>query len=156
MVLTLSFRWIFLYVFFLLIYIKIRMNYIIFNNQGDYFMYLPKIMKSSWAKSDSRNADQWLLGVLRALVRGWFGQEVALWGLTLFFHWSKAKFKSPCNFQELPYVARIFLLVIYFWYSECKSSHTVYYIDFTQKWRDFIKTPVFLLSNIFDCDNVKK
>jgi len=37
------------------------------------------------------------------------GEEVALWMLTSLSCWSKAKFKSPCNFEELPYVAHIFL-----------------------------------------------
>ena len=43
------------------------------------------------------------------------GKEVALWRLTSLSRWSKAKFKSPCNFEELPYVAaRVFSpLVIY-------------------------------------------
>ena len=40
---------------------------------------------------------------------------VVLWRLTSLSHWSKAKFKSPCNFEESPYVAaRVFSpLVIY-------------------------------------------
>ena len=29
------------------------------------------------------------------------GEEVALWRLTLFSRWSKAKFKSPCNFGRV-------------------------------------------------------
>ena len=33
------------------------------------------------------------------------GKEVALWRLTSLSRWSKEKFKSPCNFEELPYVA---------------------------------------------------
>ena len=37
------------------------------------------------------------------------GEEVALWRLTLISRWSKAKFKKPCNFEESPYVAHIFL-----------------------------------------------
>jgi hypothetical protein len=43
------------------------------------------------------------------------GKEVALWRLTSLSRWSKAKFKSPCNVEELPYVAtRVFSpLVIY-------------------------------------------
>jgi hypothetical protein len=43
------------------------------------------------------------------------GEEVALWRLTLLSRWSIAKFKAPCNFEELPYVAaRVFSpLVIY-------------------------------------------
>jgi hypothetical protein len=43
------------------------------------------------------------------------GEEVALWRLTSLSRWSKAKFKSPCNFEESPYVAiRVFSpLVIY-------------------------------------------
>jgi hypothetical protein len=43
------------------------------------------------------------------------GEEVALWRLTSLSPWSKAKFKSPCNFEESPYVAtRVFSpLVIY-------------------------------------------
>jgi hypothetical protein len=37
------------------------------------------------------------------------GEEVALWRLTSLSRWSKAKFKSPCNFEESPYVAaRVF------------------------------------------------
>jgi hypothetical protein len=32
-------------------------------------------------------------------------EEVALWRLTSLSRWSKAKFKSPCNFEESPYVA---------------------------------------------------
>ena len=31
-------------------------------------------------------------------------EEVALWRLTLLSRWSKAKFKSPCNFEESPCV----------------------------------------------------
>jgi len=34
------------------------------------------------------------------------GEEVALWILTSLSRWSKAKFKLPCNFEEL---SRIFL-----------------------------------------------
>ena len=34
-------------------------------------------------------------------------KEVALWRLTSLSRWSKAKFKSPCNFEESPYVARL-------------------------------------------------
>jgi hypothetical protein len=30
------------------------------------------------------------------------GEEVTLWRLTSLFRWSKAKFKSPFNFEELP------------------------------------------------------
>ena len=43
------------------------------------------------------------------------GEEVALSRLTSLSRWSKAKFKSPCNFEESPYVAaRVFSpLVIY-------------------------------------------
>ena len=43
------------------------------------------------------------------------GEEVALWRLTSLSCRSKAKFKSPCNFEETPYVvARVFSpLVIY-------------------------------------------
>jgi hypothetical protein len=37
------------------------------------------------------------------------GKEVALWRLTSISRWSKAKFKYPCNLEESPYVARIFL-----------------------------------------------
>jgi hypothetical protein len=33
------------------------------------------------------------------------GEEVALWRLTSLSRWSKAKFRSPCNFEESPYVA---------------------------------------------------
>jgi hypothetical protein len=40
------------------------------------------------------------------------GKEVALWRLTSPSRWSKAKYKSPCNFEESPYVARIFSLRI--------------------------------------------
>ena len=38
------------------------------------------------------------------------GEEVALWRLTSLSCLSKTKFKSACNFEEMPYVARIFLL----------------------------------------------
>jgi hypothetical protein len=43
------------------------------------------------------------------------GEEVALWRLTSLSRRSKAKFKSPRNFEETPYVAaRVFSpLVIY-------------------------------------------
>jgi hypothetical protein len=37
------------------------------------------------------------------------GEDVALWRLTSLSCWSKAKSKSPCNFEESPYVAHIFL-----------------------------------------------
>ena len=36
------------------------------------------------------------------------GEEVAQWRLTSLSRWSKAKFKLPCNFEESPYIARIF------------------------------------------------
>ena len=37
------------------------------------------------------------------------GEEVTLWRLTSLSRWSEAKFKSPCNFEESPYVvARLF------------------------------------------------
>jgi hypothetical protein len=36
-------------------------------------------------------------------------EEVALWRLTSHSCWSKAKFKSVCNFEELNYVACIIL-----------------------------------------------
>ena len=37
------------------------------------------------------------------------GEEVALWRLTSLSRWLKAKFKSPCNFDEFPYVTvRVF------------------------------------------------
>jgi hypothetical protein len=38
------------------------------------------------------------------------GEEVALWRLTLLSHWSKAKFKSPCNFEEFLCRPHIFAL----------------------------------------------
>jgi hypothetical protein len=42
------------------------------------------------------------------------GEEVALWRLISPSHWSKVKFKSPSNFEELQYVTRIFFpYVIY-------------------------------------------
>jgi hypothetical protein len=42
------------------------------------------------------------------------GEEVALWRLTSLSRRSKAKFTSPCNFEESPYVANVFSLgVIY-------------------------------------------
>ena len=49
------------------------------------------------------------------MLEGDSGEEVALWRLTLLSRWSKEKFKSPCNFEESPYVAaHIFSpLVIY-------------------------------------------
>jgi len=37
------------------------------------------------------------------------GEEVALWRLTSISRCSKAKFKYPCNFEESPYVAHVFL-----------------------------------------------
>jgi hypothetical protein len=48
-------------------------------------------------------------------LKGDSGEEVAWWWLTSLSRWSKAKFKSPCNFEELPYVvACVFSpLVIY-------------------------------------------
>jgi hypothetical protein len=40
-------------------------------------------------------------------------EEVALWRLTSLSRWSKAKFKSSCNFEESPYVAaRVFSPVV--------------------------------------------
>jgi hypothetical protein len=42
-------------------------------------------------------------------LEGDLGKEVTLWELTSLSRWSKAKFKSPCNFEELLYVARVFL-----------------------------------------------
>ena len=33
------------------------------------------------------------------------GEEVALWRLISLSRWSKANFKSPCNFEESPYIA---------------------------------------------------
>jgi len=49
------------------------------------------------------------------MLEGDSGEEVALWRLTSLSRWSKAKLKSPCNFEESPYVAaRVFSsLVIY-------------------------------------------
>jgi hypothetical protein len=43
------------------------------------------------------------------------GEEVALLKLTSLSRWSKAKFKSPCYFEESPYVAACVFsaLVIY-------------------------------------------
>jgi hypothetical protein len=38
-------------------------------------------------------------------LEGNYGEEVALWRLTSLSRWSKVKFKSPCNFEESPYVA---------------------------------------------------
>ena len=48
-------------------------------------------------------------------LEGDLGEEVALWRLNSLSRWSKEKFKSPCNFEESPYVAaRVFSpLVIY-------------------------------------------
>jgi hypothetical protein len=40
-------------------------------------------------------------------------EEVDLGSLTSFSRWSKAKFMSPCNFEESTYAARVFLRVIY-------------------------------------------
>jgi hypothetical protein len=37
------------------------------------------------------------------------GEEIALWRLTSISCWSKVKFKKPCNFEESPYVAHVFL-----------------------------------------------
>jgi hypothetical protein len=37
------------------------------------------------------------------------GKEVALWRLISISRWSKAKFKYPCNYEESPYAARVFL-----------------------------------------------
>ena len=39
------------------------------------------------------------------MLEGDSGEEIALWRLTSLSRWSKAKFKSPCNFEESPYVA---------------------------------------------------
>jgi hypothetical protein len=36
------------------------------------------------------------------ILQGDSGEEVALWRLTSLYCWSKAKFKSPCNFEESP------------------------------------------------------
>ena len=37
------------------------------------------------------------------------GEVVALGRLTSISRWSKVKFKQPCNFEESPYVVRVFL-----------------------------------------------
>ena len=49
-------------------------------------------------------------GLLTGLtLEGDSGKEVALWRLTSLSRWSKAKFKSLCNFEESPYAAaRVF------------------------------------------------
>jgi hypothetical protein len=62
-----------------------------------------------WKTSGTDFASQQLPGLTLE------GEEVALWRLTSLSRWSKAKFKSPCNFEESPYVAaRVFSpLVIY-------------------------------------------
>jgi hypothetical protein len=54
----------------------------------------------------------WMAGLT---LEGDSGEEVALWRLTSLSHWSKAKFKSPCNFEESPHVAACVFspLVIY-------------------------------------------
>jgi hypothetical protein len=36
-------------------------------------------------------------------------EEVVFWSLTSLSRWSKTKSKSPCNFEELTYVASVFL-----------------------------------------------
>ena len=56
---------------------------------------------------------KWVISGLT--LEGDSGKEVALWRLTSLSRWSKAKFKSPCNFEELPYVAACVFssLVIY-------------------------------------------
>jgi hypothetical protein len=52
--------------------------------------------------------------ISKLTLEGDSGKEVALWRLTLFSRWSKAKFKSACNFEESPYDGSIFLpCVIY-------------------------------------------
>ena len=43
------------------------------------------------------------------MLEGDSGEEITMWRLTLLSHWSIAKFKSPCNFEESHYIARIFL-----------------------------------------------
>ena len=40
------------------------------------------------------------------ILEGDSGKEITLRRLTSRFHWSKAKFKSPCNLVELPYHIR--------------------------------------------------
>ena len=37
------------------------------------------------------------------------GEVVALGGLASVSRWSGARFRWPCNFEESPYVARVFL-----------------------------------------------
>jgi hypothetical protein len=74
------------------------------------------------------------------------GEEVALWRLTSLSPWSKAKFKSPCNFEESPYVAtRIFSpLVIYENVDIVQQNELLIYF-FSFLWHKIIV----LISNMF-------
>jgi hypothetical protein len=57
------------------------------------------------------------------------GEEVALWRLTSLSRWSKVKFKTPCNFEESPYVtARVFSpldMTCHLW--KCRHHAHVYW-----------------------------
>ena len=50
-----------------------------------------------WLSQNQDNAVMWL-----PVCRDDYGEEVALLRLTSLSRWSKAKFKSPCNFEESP------------------------------------------------------
>jgi len=52
-----------------------------------------------------KQASNLLIGYTGLTLEGDSGEEVALWRLTSLSRWSKEKFKSPCNFEESPYVA---------------------------------------------------
>ena len=66
------------------------------------------------------------------------GEEAALWRLTSLSRLLKAKFKLPCNFEESPYVTRIFLpCVIYenvnIMFTEIYVSMKYFESDFLEK-----------------------
>ena len=79
-------------------------------------------IRVSFINSHSLTFSSWGL-----MLEGDSGEEVTLWRLNSLSRWSKVKFKSPCNFEELPYVADcIFsLLVIYLW--KCRYRAHVYW-----------------------------
>ena len=63
------------------------------------------------------NSESLIYNIAGLTLEGDSGKEVALWRSTSLSRWSKAKFKSPCNFEVSPYgyvAARLFSpLVIY-------------------------------------------
>ena len=83
---------------------------------ASHWQTLPHNVVSSTPRLKLVNMSNWLLFYINLAafqpgltLEGDSGEEVALWRLISLSRWSKAKFKSPCNFEESLYVvARVF------------------------------------------------